>query len=139
MIVLDTNVLSELMRSTPDEGVVAWVTSQPAMSQYTTSITQAEILHGILLLPPGKRRTQLTNAARSMFAEEFAGRVLSFGSDAALPYAQIAAARSGAGRPISHFDAQIAAIARACGASVATRNVTDFDGCGVAVINPWTA
>jgi predicted nucleic acid-binding protein len=137
MIVLDTNVLSELMRPSPAEAVVAWVASNPATSQYTTSITQAEILHGLLLLPAGRRRTHLLNAAHAMFAEDFVGRVLGFGSDAAPIYAQIAADRRRAGRPISHFDAQIAAIARACGARVATRNVTDFGGCGVTLINPW--
>lgn len=137
MIVLDTNVLSELMRPEPAESVVAWVTSRPTTSQYTTSITHAEILHGILLLPAGRRRTHLLNAANAMFAEDFAGRVLGFGTDAALPYARIAAERRRAGRPISHFDAQIAAIARATGASVATRNVKDFEGCGVTVVDPW--
>jgi predicted nucleic acid-binding protein len=139
MIVLDTNVLSELMRPKPAEEVVTWVTSHPATSQYTTSITQAEILHGISLLPAGRRRTHLLNAANTMFAEDFTGRVLGFGTDAAPLYARIATDRRRAGRPISHFDAQIAAIARACGASVATRSVTDFEGCGVTLINPWDA
>jgi toxin FitB len=137
MIVLDTNVLSELMRPEPAESVVAWVTSHPTASQYTTAVTQAEILHGILLLSAGRRRTNLLNAANAMFAEDFAGRVLGFGTDAALPYARIAAERRRAGRPISHFDAQIAAIARASGASIATRNVRDFEGCGINVIDPW--
>jgi predicted nucleic acid-binding protein len=137
MIVLDTNVLSELMRPRPAETVVAWVASNPASGQYTTSITQAEILYGILSLPAGRRRTQLLNVTRAMFAEDFAGRVLGFGSDAAPLYAQIASDRRRAGRPISHFDAQIAAIARACGARIATRNVSDFGECGVTLINPW--
>jgi toxin FitB len=88
MIVLDTNVLSELMRPEPAESVVAWVTSHPTASQYTTSVTQAEILHGILLLSTGRRRTNLLNAANAMFAEDFSGRVLGFGTDAALPYAR---------------------------------------------------
>lgn len=139
MIVLDTNVLSELMRPIPDEAVVTWVASRPSTSLYTTSVTQAEILHGILLLATGRRRTQLLSAARAMFADDFAGRVLGFGVDAALPYAQIAADRRRAGRPVSQFDAQIAAIARACGAAVATRNVADFHGCGIKVVNPWAA
>lgn len=137
MIVLDTNVLSELMRPAPAHSVVAFVASRPASSQYTTSITQAEILHGILLLPGGRRRARLLSAAIAMFAEDFAGRVLAFGGDAALSYAQIAADRRRAGKPISHFDAQIAAIARSCGASVVARNVHDFEGCGVTVVNPW--
>ncbi|MGH8675785.1 MAG: type II toxin-antitoxin system VapC family toxin, partial [Burkholderiales bacterium] len=112
MIVLDTNVVSELMKSSPDESVVRWATGEPATSLYTTSITLAEILHGILLLPAGKRRAGLEAAAEAMFREDFAGRVLAFGADAARPYARIAADRRRAGRPIAHFDAQIAAIAR---------------------------
>ncbi len=137
MIVLDTNVLSELMKPTPAERVVRWMAAQPATTLYTTSITQAEILHGVMLLPSGKRRSAFEAAAEAMFKEDFGGRVLPFGSDAAHPYARIAAQRRRAGRPISHFDAQIAAIAHSTGASIATRNATDFDGCGVKVINPW--
>jgi toxin FitB len=137
MIILDTNVLSELMKPRPSAAVVAWVASQPAATLHTTSITQAEILHGLMLLPAGRRRRALEEAARAMFAEDFEDRILGFGSDAALPYAQIASDRRGAGRPISHFDAQIAAVARSTGAIVATRNIEDFDGCGVTVVNPW--
>jgi predicted nucleic acid-binding protein len=139
MIVLDTNVLSELMRPAPAESVVAWLSSQPATGQYTTTITQAEILYGILLLAAGKRRTRLLGAAESMFAEDFAGRVLGFGSDAAPLYARIAAERRRVGRPISHFDAQIAAIARANGAKLVTRNTADFHGCGIQLVDPWKA
>jgi len=137
VILLDTNVLSELMKPTPEKRVVAWMGAQPSQSLYTTSITQAEILHGVMLLPSGRRRKAFEAAAEGMFREEFAGRVLSFGSEAALPYALIAVDRRRAGRPISHFDAQIAAIARSTGATVATRNVTDFEGCGVRLLNPW--
>ena len=139
MIVLDTNVVSELMKSSPDESVVGWATGEPATSLYTTSITLAEILHGILLLPSGKRRAGLEAAAEAMFHEDFAGRVLAFGADAARSYARIAADRRRAGRPIAHFDAQIAAIAHSAGAAIATRNVTDYEGCGVKLINPWDA
>jgi toxin FitB len=139
MIILDTNVLSELMRPEPESKVVAWTMSNPTSSQYTTSITQAEIFHGILLLPAGRRRTQLLSAAEAMFTEDFAGRVVGFGGDASLPYARIASERRRAGRPISHFDAQIAAIAQACGASVATRNVKDFEGCGIKIVDPWNS
>jgi hypothetical protein len=139
MIVLDTNVLSELMRPAPSERVVRWVAAQPATSLYTTSITQAEILHGIMLLPSGRRRNSLQTAAEAMFSEDFGGRILPFGSDATHPYARIAAERRRAGRPISHFDAQIAAIARSAGAKIATRNVADYEACGVQVINPWEA
>ena len=137
MIVLDTNILSELMKPAPSERVVAWMAAQPAQSLYTTSVTQAEILHGVMLLPSGRRRKAFETAAEDMFREEFAGRVLAFGSDEALPYARIAVDRRRAGRPISQFDAQIAAIARSTGAAVATRNVTDFEGCGINLVNPW--
>jgi predicted nucleic acid-binding protein len=137
VIVLDTNVVSELMKSAPADRVVRWTASQPATSLYTTSITQAEVLHGIMLLSPGRRRAALEAAAEALFAEDFNGRVLAFGGDAARPYARIASERRRAGRPISHFDAQIAAIARSTGAAIATRNVRDYDGCGVRIINPW--
>ena len=137
MIILDTNVLSELMKPRPAARVVEWTATQATASLYTTSITQAEILHGLMLLAGGRRRRALEAAAASMFAQDFGGRILGFGPDEALPYAQIAADRRRAGRPISHFDAQIAAIARATGGTVATRNVADFEGCGVSVVNPW--
>ena len=139
MILLDTNVISELMKATPAEIVIGWVAAQSVSSLYTTSITQAEVFHGIMLLPSGERRRGIEVAAQAMFAEEFEGRILGFGSDAALPYAQIAAERRHAGRPISSFDAQIAAIARSVGAVIATRNVADFLDCRVVVVNPWEA
>ena len=137
MILLDTNVVSELMKAAPAESVVRWVSAQPESGLYTTSITQAEILHGIALVPSGQRRRGIEAAAHAMFAEEFGGRILGFGSDAALPYANIAADRRRAGRPISNFDAQIAAIARSVGAAIATRNVADFSDCRVELVNPW--
>lgn len=139
MIVLDTNVLSEVMRAAPAEPVLAWFTRQPAAALYTTAVTQAEILHGIHRLPAGKKRTALANAAETMFAEDLRDRVLSFDPAAARAYAVIVTARERAGLPITSFDAQIAAIARVARAAVATRNVQDFDRCGVAVVNPWTA
>ncbi len=89
------------------------------------------------MLPTGKRRNALESAAEAMLSEDFAGRILPFGSDAARAYARIAADRRRAGHPISHFDAQIAAIARSAGAAIATRNVTDYDRCGVKILNPW--
>jgi len=138
MIVLDTNVVSELMKPAPAGSVAEWVAAQPAASLFTTSITQAEILHGIMLLPSGRRRAAVEAAAEEMFKDEFGGRILPFGSDAAEPYARIAADRRRAGRPISQFDAQIAAIARSTGSALATRNVMDFEGCGVKLIDPWS-
>ena len=139
MIVLDTNVLSELMKPAPADRVVRWVAAQPAASLYTTSVTQAEILHGILLLPAGKRRNALQAAAEAVFAKDLGGRVLPFGSEPARAYARIAAERQRAGHPVSQFDAQIAAIAHSVGAAIATRNVGDYEGCGIKVINPWEA
>ena len=137
MIVLDTNVVSELMRSAPASAVVRWVLAQASDELHTTSITQAEILFGARLLPAGRRRAALVDAAQAMFEVEFGRKVLPFDSAAAAEYARIASERRSAGRPISHFDAQIAAIAARSGAVLATRNTSDFDGCGVALVNPW--
>jgi predicted nucleic acid-binding protein len=137
MIVLDTNVLSELMRAKPDGAVIAWMQGQTAATVYTTSITQAEILHGLLLLPAGKRREAIREAAEEMFAHDFADRILPFDSAAAQAYADIASQRRKAGRPISQFDAQIAAIVKSRGSDLATRNTSDFEGCGIKVLNPW--
>ena len=139
MIVLDTNVLSELLRSTPDPGVTAWIASRPLATLFTTTVTQAEMLHGIRILPTGQRRNQLEDAMLGLFEEDFSGRILPFDSSAALFYAEIAASRRRAGRPISQFDAQIAAIVMAWGGELATRNVTDFADTGVNVVDVWSA
>lgn len=137
MIVLDTNVLSELMRPAPSEAVLRWVAVQPATSLFTTTITQAEILFGLALLPEGRRQSALLVAAEHMFAEDFTGRVLPFDAAAALAFAPIAAGRRRNGQPTGAFDAQIAAIAMSRGAAMATRNVADFLNCGLPIINPW--
>ncbi len=137
MIVLDTNVLSELMKAEPAENVVAWVGAQPTSSLFVTAINQAEILYGIALLPDGRRRSAFAAAAEAMFEEDFGARILAFGSDAAEAYADIAAARRRQRRPISQSDAQIAAIARSTGATLATRNAADFEGCDVTLVDPW--
>jgi predicted nucleic acid-binding protein len=139
MIILDTNVLSELMRPKPSPWVVAWVARQPAAELFTTSITEAEILYGIELLTKGKRREGLLAAAEAMFAEDLAGRIFGFESDAARVFSKIAAQRRALGRPISHADAQIAAIAQTRGAKLATRNVADFEDCGLDVLDPWNS
>lgn len=139
MIVVDTNVLSELMRERPAASVMRWLGAQPAVNLYTTSITQAEILYGVRSLPAGKRRTVLEAQAEAMFREDFAGRVLAFGSDAARAFAVLASERKRVGCPIAQSDAQIAAIVRATRASLATRNVGDFDKCGIDVVDPWSA
>ena len=138
MMVLDTNVLSELMRPQPDTAVVAWVAAQPRATLYTTAINQTEILYGIAIQPSGKRRTGLAAAAEAIFTQDFAGRVLSYGPAAAVFYAEIVAARRQAGKPIEAFDALIAATARAAGAGVATRDVSGFEGCDLpTLMNPF--
>lgn len=138
MIVLDTNVLSETLRPMPDAAVANWLKSQRTADMHTTTICEAEIFYGIALLPSGKRRAALEQVATGLFNEDFAGRVLAFDSSAARSYAGIVAARRKLGRPIGELDAQIAAIARAHGATVATRNVEDFADCGVRIVSPWT-
>ncbi len=137
MIVLDTNVISELMRRAPDPRVMAWLTEQPMAGLFTTTLTQAEIFNGLALLPEGHRRDDLLAAARPMFEIDLAGRVLAFDTDAASAYPEIAAGRKQAGKPISQIDAQIAAIVRSRGARLATRNVSDFAKCGITVVDPW--
>jgi toxin FitB len=139
MIVLDTNVLSEAWRPAPSPAVMEWMRSQPVAALFTTTITEAELLYGIALLPEGKRRRSLEAVVALVFAEDLAGRVLSFDSAAAREYADIAAVRRRAGRPIAEADARIAAIARSRGATVATRNVEDFAGCGIEIVSPWKA
>jgi len=138
MIILDTNVLSELMRPKPSPQVAAWVAEQPTMELFTTSITEAEIFYGIELLSGGTRRDALLAAAQAMFAEDLGGRILAFESEAARVFSKIAVQRRRKGRPISHADAQIAAIAQLRAAKLATRNVADFGDCGIDVIDPWS-
>jgi hypothetical protein len=136
---LDTNVLSELLRAAPDPAVLSWVSAQPADSLFVSSVTQAEMLLGARLLPAGKRRNTLESALQAMFDEDFAQRVLPFDSGAVPAYVDVVSTRRSAGRPISQFDAQIAAIALHYGAKLATRNTGDFEGCGLALVNPWHA
>ncbi len=135
LIVLDTNVLSELLRPRPQAEVVKWFGRQPPALLRVTAIAQAEMLYGARLLPE-PRRAALTETIRALIAE-FGGCLLHFDSNAAEAHAGIAAHRRALGRPISPFDAQIAAIALVADAAIATRNVADFSDCGVALINPW--
>lgn len=137
MIVLDTNVLSEVLRPAPAPRVMDWLSRQVSTSLFVTTVTQAEILFGIAILDPGRRRDDLQSAAMAMFAEDFAGRIVGFDVDAAPVFAAIAAERRQLGRPISQFDAQIAAIARSRGAALATRNIRDFEACDIELIDPW--
>lgn len=137
MIILDTNVLSEMIAPQPSPVVVNWLNEQPRNSLFLTTITQAELLYGVERLPAGKRRTGISVAVEAMLAIDFSGRILSFDADAARFYAKIVAVRENSGRPISQPDALIAAIARSHRARVATRNVRDFDECDIHLTNPW--
>jgi len=137
VILLDTNVLSEVLKPAPSDAVVRWLAAQEASEVFISAITQAEMLYGVEVLPAGRRRTRLAAAIAQIFAEEFQGRVLAFDEDAARAFAKIVAGRDAVGRAISQFDAMIAAIARVRGAAVATRNVEDFRDCGVRVVDPW--
>ena len=112
---------------------------QPNTSLFTTAVTQAEILYGVSILPDGKRKHGLAPAVHAMFEQDFRARVLPFDGAAAIVFADLCAHRAHVGRPISQFDAQIAAIARSRGAALATRNTPDFDECGIDVIDPWQA
>ena len=137
MIILDTNVISELLRPEPEPQVEHWLATQDGAACYLTTVCEAELRYGLALLPEGKKRVALSQAIEAILNEDFQDRILPFDRRSALAYAFIAKERRDAGRPISQFDAQIAAIARAHGASVATRNALDFQDCGIEVINPW--
>ena len=138
MIILDTNVLSELLRPDPARQVERWLAALDGTKVYFTTVGEAELRHGVAILPAGKRRNALSTAIEGLLEEDFRDRILSFDRPAARAYATIAAERRAAGRPISQFDCQIAAIARAHEATVATRNTSDYEGCGIALIDPWT-
>jgi predicted nucleic acid-binding protein len=137
MIIVDTNVISELFRPAPAKQVETWLADQDGANLYFTTISEAELRHGVAILSSGKRRTALTRAIEGILEEDFRDRILPFDRPAASAYAAIAADRRALGRPISQFDCQIAAIARAHGASVATRNTSDYESCGVDLLNPW--
>jgi predicted nucleic acid-binding protein len=139
MILLDTNVISELMRAEPAQTVLDWFGYHDAGDLFISAVTEAELRTGVSILPDGQRRDRLQAAIDAMIDLDFQARILPFDSPAAKAYAEIAAQRRAAGRPIAEADCQIAAIARATDAPIATRNVKDFDGCGVRVINPWNA
>ena len=139
MFLLDTNVLSEMMAVAPAHQVAAWISAYPLGSLCTASVCQAEILAGLAVMPDGRRRSALEAAAHAMFQEEFDGRVLVFDTRAAAAYAALFAARRRSGKPVATIDLMVASIARVHGASVVTRNVADFDGVGLDVINPWVA
>lgn len=137
MFVLDTNVVSEFMQERPNPSVLHWLDNRLERDLFVTAVTQAEVLTGIAVMPAGQRREGLAAAADRAFNGMFANRVLPFDRAAALAYARITAARRQAGRPISQADCQIAAIAVARGGTVVTRNVRDFEGIEIGVVNPW--
>ncbi len=136
MIVLDTNVLSEVMKTVPNQAVAEWMLREQRTDLFTTAVSEAEIRFGIAILPDGKRKRDLDTAALRVL-ELFAGRILPFDSAAAPEFARIVADRQRLGRPIEDFDAEIAAITLSRGMTLATRNSSDFAGTGVALIDPW--
>ena len=139
MIVLDTNVVSELMRPAPDAKVVAWVDRQPVTDLLITAITAAELRAGVALLPRGRRRTAIAEQIDALIDETFAGFVLPFDVESSGHYGDIVARRTRAGAPIAALDAQIAAVCRQHEAPLATRNHRDFADTGVDLIDPWAA
>lgn len=139
MLVIDTNVVSELMRASPRRDVLEWVDGQRTKDLFVTSVTEAEVRAGVAVLPDGERRRGLAAAAERAFGNLFASRVLPFDSSAARAYAEMFAIRQAMGRPLSLADGQIAAIARSRGMTVVTRNIGDFEGAGIELANPWTA
>jgi toxin FitB len=139
VIILDTNVVSELIRATPDPNVRAWVNSRPSTQIATTAITAAELYYGVARLPVGQRRQQLAVAVSALLNQALRGRIVPFDERAARRYADVIARREHAGRPIEALDAQIAAICRELGAVLATRNIKDFEETGVELVDPWQA
>jgi predicted nucleic acid-binding protein len=137
VIVLDTNVISELARRVPDPGVLSWLDSLEVSDVATTAITAAELRHGVARLSDGRRKRELAVVIRGILAEDFRGRVFPFDERASVRYADIVAGRERIGRPIGVADAQIAAICRDSGAMLATRNTADFEETGIELINPW--
>ena len=137
MIVLDTNVISELMKPAPSTVVRAWVSSQSSMSLFTTAVNVAEILYGIERLPQGRRKRQLRELVGDVFSA-FDDKVPAFDHEAARAYASLVDRRSRLGRPVEGFDAQIAAICAVHGATLATRNLKDFVDTGIPAVDPWS-
>ena len=139
MIVLDTNVVSELMRRAPDPAVETWAAGYALEDLFFSAVGEAELRYGAAIMPAGRRRETLASDIETMLRAAFESRILPFDSAAARAYAAIAAARRAAGRPVSHPDGQIAAIAHSRGMTVATRNIRDFDAMGIALVNPWVS
>jgi predicted nucleic acid-binding protein len=137
MILVDTNVVSEIMRVAPSANVLNWLNSQKSSDLYCSAVTIGEIEYGLRILPDGKRRQQLKERFERFVALAFAQRVLTFDEPAARLYGEVMGHRKELGRPMSVPDGQIAAIARSKGFTVATRNTSDFESCGVELANPF--
>lgn len=137
MIVLDTNVLSELIRPQPSPKVVAWLRAQTRSRLFTTAISRCEMLYGTLLLPDGQRKRRLQQEVLAIFETDMAGRVLPYDGAAADAHAVFAATRRAHGRPVAMADAMIVGIAHSRGAAIATRNMRDYEECGVMLVDPW--
>ena len=137
MIVLDTNVVSEPLKPRPDPALLDWLDRQGPATLYLTAISHAELLAGVMALPPGKRRTELQRVLGSELASLFAGRILAFGERSAQAYAQVVTGANAAGNPIDFADAAMAAIAVEHDFMLATRSETDFKGTPVKLLNPW--
>ena len=139
MILLDTNVVSELMRKSPDPVVEAWAAGHPGENLFFSAVGEAELRYGAAIMRAGRRRDTLFSDIEAMLLDAFGDRMLPFDREAARYYADIAATRRFAGRPVAPPDCQIAAIARARGMAVATRNVRDFADMEIELIDPWAA
>jgi toxin FitB len=137
VIVLDTNVISELTRRNPEPGVISWLDALTTAEVATTAVTAAELRYGVARMPDGRRKTELASAVRGLLGDDFQGRVLSFDEPAAQHYADIVTGREHLGRPIGMADAQIAAICRTIGATLATRKTGDFQETGIELVDPW--
>lgn len=137
MIILDTNVISELMREKPHENVKTWIEAHSPTNLSLTTIAIAEIQRGLARLPKGKRRTTLESNFSTFITDAFGGRIFSFDEEAAYIYGHVAAKREKEGFNIDAVDLMIAAIVKSQNASIATRNIRDFEGCGIKIINPW--
>ena len=136
-MLLDTNVVSELMRESPEPSVVRWVSGHPVEDLFLSAVSEAELRYGAAILPMGRRRETLFFKIEAMLRDAFEDRVLPFDSDAARTYGHIAAARRSAGRRVASADCQIAAIAAARRMRLVTRNVRDFEHMGVEIVDPW--
>ena len=134
---LDTNVVSELMRESPEPDVARWVSGHPVEDLFLSAVSEAELRYGAAILPLGRRRETLFFRIEAMLRDAFEDRALPFDSDAARIYGHIAAARRSAGRPVASADCQIAAIAAARRMRLATRNVRDFEDMGIEIVDPW--